>query len=221
MTEIVPAILPASYNDLASHIARVHGLVPRVQIDIANGSYAPTKTWPYTSKEHFRELISQEEGLPHWDEVDYETDMLITKPEEIISEWTDIGISAAIIHIESTEKLQECIAMAKERSIEIGFGVKPGTPLERLLPYLSEIDFVQCMGSDTIGHHGVILDERVYEKIKEIRKENSDIPIAVDIGVTFDTAPKLIAVGATKLVSGSAIFKNPDITEAVQYFESL
>jgi len=38
----------------------------------------------------------------------------------------------------------------------------------------------------------------------------------IDIGVNTDTAPKLVEAGATKLVSGSAIYNSPDIKAAIQ-----
>jgi len=106
-------------------------------------------------------------------------------------------------------------------SIEIGVAINPKTPLEQIFPLIPHIDFVQCMGNDRIGYHGVELDEQIYERIKILREKYVDLPIAVDIGVDLNTAPLLIKAGATKLVAGSAIFNTEDIIETIEDFKSL
>ena len=51
-------------------------------------------------------------------------------------------------------------------------------------------------------------------KFLRIRYEN--VIISVDIGVNFETAPKLVEAGVSKLVSGSAIYSSEDIGEAIR-----
>jgi ribulose-phosphate 3-epimerase len=77
------------------------------------------------------------------------------------------------------------------------------------------------MGNDTLGHHGVELDEKVLERIKILREKYPDLPIAIDIGVDQETAPALVEAGVTKLVSGSAIFNTDDIIDTVERFRNL
>lgn len=219
MIEVVPAILPASFEELSAKAALVRGLVWRVQLDVADGSYAPSKTWPYAHAGHFESLLEESEGLPFWDEIDYEVDLLIKEPEKEIDKWIQAGVAAAVVHIESTEHVQDIIKKLHEVNAEVGLGIKPSTPNEELFKYIVDADFVQCMGNDDIGYHGVSLDENVYEKIREIRARYPDIPIAVDIGVNEETAPLLVDAGATKLVSGSAIFGSDNIKETIQHLQ--
>jgi ribulose-phosphate 3-epimerase len=219
MTIVVPAILPESLDDLAQHVARVKGAVSRVQVDVANGSYAPTRTWPYTTSEGFAELVAQDVGLPLWEDFEYEVDLLLQKPEVIFADWIKTGIIGAVVHIESTDEHAAIMDMAQNAGIDLGWGIKPSTPNEKLFDLIETLGmpgFVQVMGNDTIGHHGVELDGRVYDKVAEIRAQYPELPIAVDIGVDDETAPELIDAGATKLVSGSFIFESPNIREAVE-----
>ncbi len=218
-TQIVPAVLPESFDDLSLHAARVKGLVQRVQIDITNGSYAPTKTWPYLNDDHLSALVSQDEGFPFWEDLSYEVDMLIREPEAAIDNWIDAGIVAAVIHIESTENYSAILQNCRMKNVELGWGIKPSTPNEKLFEIIATHgmpDFVQCMGNDNIGHSGVELDEKVYEKISAIRAQYSDLPIAVDIGVNEETAPRLVEAGATKLIAGSAVFEAMNIKETIE-----
>jgi len=190
-------------------MSQVKGLVKRVQLDIADGSYALSVTWPYSTNEHFAELVSEEEGMPFWRDLDVELDMLVAEPEHMLDDWIRTGIHAAIIHIESTPEHSKVLENLRTSQVEVGFGVRPNTENQKLFDIIKNVgmpDFVQVMGNDKIGYHGVELDERVFEKVSTIRANFADLPIAVDIGVNEDTAPKLVEVGVTKLVAGSAIW---------------
>lgn len=221
---VVPAIIPQSFNDLEESVARIKGLVSRVQFDVTNGSYAPTKTWPYTSAEHFESLVGQDEGLPMWEDIEYEVDLLIKNPLEALEQWISAGVSGAIVHIETTDDHAAIFEMAQNAGLDFGWGMKPSTDVQKLFDIIETHGmpgFVQIMGNDNIGHHGVELDERVYDVVEEVRAQYPDLPIAVDIGVNEDTAAALVEAGVTKLVSGSAIFDSVDVREAIEYFESL
>lgn len=221
MIEVVPAILPKSFEDINAKVTLVKGLVDRVQIDIANGTFAKTETWPFVGGGEFMQLVSQEEGLPHWEDVDYEVDMLIKDPEKEIDEWMLAGISAAIIHLGTTDALADLSEQLRDQEIACGIGIVPKTKMEDLFEVLEYADFVQVMGNNDIGHHGKPLDPKVFEKIRAIRKESPLLPIAVDIGVNEETAEQLVAAGATKLVSGSAIFESEDIPETISFLRDL
>ncbi len=221
MIDVVPAILPSSFDELSAKAALVRGLVRRVQVDVADGSYAPSKTWPYSQAGHFESLLEESEGLPFWEEIDYEVDLLIREPEREVDTWIQAGVAAAVVHIESTEQIHDIIKKLHEVNAEVGLGIKPSTPNEELFKYIADADFVQCMGNDRIGYHGVLLDETVYEKIRGIRAQYPDIPIAVDIGVNEETAPLLVDAGATKLVSGSTIFESDNVRGTIEALSSL
>ena len=78
------------------------------------------------------------------------------------------------------------------------------------------------MGNDRIGFGGVPLDEElVLPKISELRKRHPELTISVDIGVNAETAPRLIAAGATRLVAGSAIFGKANPAQAIKELERL
>ena len=47
MIEIIPAIMPESFSDLVDKAARVRGIVPIAQIDIMDGVFVKSKSWPY------------------------------------------------------------------------------------------------------------------------------------------------------------------------------
>lgn len=218
MTAIIPAIIPESFEELQEKMSLVADLVDIVQIDVMDGTYTKEKTWPYLGdKRQFEKIASEEEGMPAWRKVDFEVDMMVSEPEKKVENWVMSGASRVIIHIESTsdEKIKEIIDDYRGAFVEVGLALKPSTSSGKLEEFIEDIDFVQCMGSDTIGRSGVDLDERVYDKIREIRNIHPEMPIAIDIGVDFETAPNLVEAGASRLVSGSTIFGSGDPSDAI------
>ncbi len=231
MIEIIPAIMPKSFSDLSDKAERVRGIAPLAQIDIMDGKFVKSKSWPYIdsnspSDEHFEAMKSQEELLPFFDEVDYELDLMIDEPEKHIFEWLPLGASRLIFHVEAIKDMEMFFAheiwkegareIGGQKVIEVGLAITPGTPIEEVLTHISKIDFVQCMGIAKIGYQGEALDERVLEMINAIRIASPNMPISVDGGVNFDSAPLLKAAGATRLVSGSVVFNAEDMGEAIE-----
>ena len=240
MTEIIPAILPEDIDDLREKLSLISGIIPLAQIDVCDGRFAPTKTWPYKKgvDETFLRIVGQEEGFPFWGSVDFEADLMVKHPENIVDDWISAGAKRVIIHIESTPdplSLFQKIKLEYGASDESSYGVETGvalnieTPNEEVYELLSEvddegepaIDSVQFMGIENIGYQGEPFDERVFEKIRELRERFPDIIISVDGGVSLENASELIEAGANRLVSGSAIFESGDIAGTVEVFQNI
>lgn len=223
MIEVVPAIIPEHFEHLSESVEKVAEYVSRVQVDVMDGKYAPTKSWPYEREGDwaFKQLIEGKEELPHKEKLIYELDMMVEGPETYIDDWVKAGIKTFIIHFGSTRKLAEIIEKIRGLSLEIGIACKPSTELSALFEWIPQVDFVQHMGNDNIGRHGVSLDSFVLPRISELKKRFPDLIISVDIGVNRETAPILVAHGANKLVSGSAIFNSDNIEETIGTFRNL
>jgi ribulose-phosphate 3-epimerase len=222
MTFIVPAIIPQSIDDLLEKVGKVRGLAPFVQIDLLDGIFTNTKSWPYTLWEGDMGKLAQSLGeLPFKDEIAYEADLMIQSPEVYLETLLSSPFQTLIFHLESTLEHEKLIAASKAGGRLVGFALKPSTPLEELEPWLPRLDLVQCMGSDEIGRQGVGLDERVYEKVATLRKHYPNLTLSVDIGVNFDTAPQLSEAGANHLVSGSVVFESDNIKETLEHYQKL
>jgi len=223
--------MPDSYDDLVFKAARVRGLVPLAQIDIMDGVFVRSKSWPYTTggikkDTHFVALTNQDEGMPYWEELDYEIDLMITEPEKHIDEWLPLGASRLIFHIEAIKDhdafwgngifKKGARDIDGEKVVEVGLAIDPGTSLDVLEHYIPKIEFVQCMGIAWDGYQGVPFDERVLEQINQLRVKYPNLAISVDGGVNLETAPLLKATGANRLVAGSAVFGASDIARAIR-----
>lgn len=224
MIEIIPAIMPRNWQDLEKEVERIAPFVKSVQIDAMDGRFVKSKSWPYMKRRDnddiFKQLQIEDMGLPFWQKVDYEVDLMIDKPEEEIENWIAAGASRVVVHIESTKKMSEIADMIGER-VDLGIALNIDTPTEEILPYLESIKFVQFMGIDTIGLQGQTFDERVVDKIREFHNAHPEIAISVDGGVGFENAHDLVEAGASRLVSGSVIFESEDPASAIENLKKI
>jgi len=220
---IVPAIIPESLDHLQTRLRDVHHVVNRVQIDVLDGSYTPTKSWPYegVSKDTFEAIRRQDEGLPFWQDFDFEIDLMVEKPEEHIEEWALAGAACLIIHVETTKKLVDVARQCAERRLEFALALKPSTDTGALEPVIDQALFVQVMGNDRIGYHGVALDDAALATVQAVREQWPEMLIGVDIGVNEETIPKLAAVGVRRFAVGSAIFNYSAPAGAVSHLENI
>ena len=224
--QIIPAIIPESLSDLESHLSLVKNLVKTVQIDICDGKFVPTQTWPYWKGKYsddFQMILKEENGLPFWQKLDFELDLMVLNPEEIVDDWIIAGASTIIFHAESIKTAEQFdkLKNALNGRAKLGVAINPSTPTNNILPYLEDVGRVQLMGNDKIGFNGVELDEKIYDKIRQFHNNHPGHEISVDIGVNLENAPILIREGVTHLVSGSSIFQSDNIIQTIQEFKIL
>jgi ribulose-phosphate 3-epimerase len=228
MVKIIPAILPSSYRAVEEGVEKVHDIVLTIQIDFVDGYFAPNKTWMFNGKDtDVVEAISHEqEGLPYWDEIDYEFDLMVQNPLEKIDQFLILGPAKIILHLESldeekTLKYFESIPQIVKETISFGIAIGIDTDPEKLKPYLEYIDTIQCMGIEKVGFQGHPFDVRVLEQIRKVKNLYPDKNISVDGAVSLDNAKSLVEAGANSLVVGSAVFHNPDPVGTIKELEFL
>ena len=231
MIEIIPAILSKNYEDLKNKIALVRGIVPVVQIDICDGIFVQNKTWPFSTggadDMNFHRILNEEEGMPFWEDIDFELDLMVADSVENFDIYTKLSPKRIVFHIGAVGDLDEFKNFIEgmdvyiRDSIQIGIAINITTPVEQIFSLVNHIDFVQCMGIEKVGFQGQDFDERVLPQIKALKKEFPDLIISVDGGVNFETAPALVSAGASRLVAGSLILKSTDIRETISELENL
>ena len=218
-TEIIPAILPLDFSELQEKIELIKGLTKTVQIDVCDGQFVPNATWPYRKKDaSFERIISEEEGMPGWETLNYEFDLMVNKPEEIVDEWIRAGASRLILHAEAKGDIAAAL-IKLTGAVEIGMAFAIDTPFDLLDLHHERIQFVQLMGIDNVGFQHQAFDEKVLGRIKQVRLKYPGLPISIDGGVSLNNALQLVEAGANRLVVGSAIFDSDNYAEAIQRFK--
>lgn len=223
MTQVIPAIIPETKKQLEEEINLVSDFAKIVQVDISDGVFTPVATWPFNGKDSqfFEDLKSEDIGWPKWEEMEIELHLMVEKPEEVLENWIHTGISAVVVHVEAVKDMQKIIDQCRTFEVALGLAIKPKTDVENLVPYVNEIDFIQVMGSDNLGRHGVELEDSAIEMIKKLHNLYPERIIGIDIGVTEETAEELVKAGATKLISGSAILHSDSPIRVFNYLKSI
>ncbi|HTK33189.1 MAG TPA: hypothetical protein VL335_01430 [Candidatus Paceibacterota bacterium] len=219
--EIIPAILVDDFEELQDKIELIKLNTKRIQIDICDGQFTPSATWPYRKPDNnFEMLIREDQSLPGWEKIDYEFDLMLNKPEEVVDDWVSVGATRIVLHAEAKGNLKAAIEKLQGR-VEIGLALNIDTPLASISEHIPNIQFIQLMGIDHIGFQGQEFDAKVLEKIKEVKAAYPDMPVSIDGGVNLDTVQDLIEAGADRLVIGSAILNAESPLNALEEFQSL
>ncbi len=230
MIEVIPAILPKNYEDLKNKISLVKEVVSFVQIDICDGVFVPSRTWPFSSPlidSHFTKILNEEEGMPFWEDVDFELDLMVSDAVENFDVYTKLGAKRIVFHIEAMKDLEdfknflEAIDPYIKEVMQIGVAINPNTPIEKLFSIVNNIDFVQFMGIAKVGYQGEPFYEGVLNNIKIFKEKFPELIISVDGGVNLETGLQLKNAGADRLISGSAIFNTDDIIGTIESFKNL
>ncbi len=231
MGVIIPAILPTSYEDLKRKLAALEGIVDSVQIDIVDGRFVGPSSWPYTDPAAFAALSLEGAILPYLGEMHFEMDLMVSDPEQVTGIWIDAGADRITLHVESTNYLPRAITdlevkygHAKDFAsnlLSLGLAINIQSDLALIEPYINSADYVQFMGIDTIGKQGEPFDARVLQKIRTFKEKYPKMPLQVDGGVSFETAPRLLAAGVQRLIVGSAFWESSNLAETFKKMSAL
>lgn len=228
MIKIIPAILPQTYKNIEYSVEKIIDAAPNVQIDFVDGHFAPNRTWLFNHKdeETIEALMAEDMGMPFWDSLNYEFDLMVKDPLEHIHTFIALGPSKIVFHPEGLdqEKMLEFFETLPEiikSAISFGVAINVDTDPDTIAVYIPYIESIQCMGIKNIGFQGQHFDEGVYEQIKKISSLYPDKSIAVDGGVSLENALQLVEAGATELIIGSALFQNSDPRGTIEAFQVL
>lgn len=216
--EIYPAIIPKSYEDLRQKISLVKDFSHFVQIDITDGIFVSSTSWPYSDSVWSEGIFLD---MPFCNECNFEFDLMIQNPEKTINDWIMQGASRIVIHVESTDNLEQLISDVKGKNVKVGLAFNIETPFDLYSHLLDKADFIQLMGIEKIGFQGQSFSEKIFEKISDLRKIKPDVIISVDGGVNLENAKRLKEVGVSRVVVGSVIFESSDIEEMIESFKRL
>jgi ribulose-phosphate 3-epimerase len=227
MTEVIPAILAKDFEELREKLAKVVGVTHLVQVDICDGKFVPSVSWPMGGRDtkSVEVILAEEEGLPYWDSLDFEFDLMVQDAYKQFEFFTRLGAKKIVFHLEAEgegfKEFLEGLDMYTRDNIQIGLALNTTTGIEKLSPFINLIDFVQCMGIAKIGYQGEPFDERVLEQIKNLRSKYPELIISIDGSVNETTAPLLVEAGANRLIVGSLLMNCYDVKETIKELENL
>ena len=212
MVKIAPSILAADFLNLERDVKLVNDHADLLHFDVMDGCLVPNLSF----------------GFPVLDAVAKVTDipldvhLMIVNPDKYIERFAKAGAGLISFHLEAADEAGkdagEYIALAKSCGVKAGLAIDPDVPVERLFPYIHDVDFFLIM-SVFAGFGGQKFIPESIGRIAALRAEMERTGIVKDIevdgGVSASNAHALVEAGATMLVAGSSVFQAEDPVGAI------
>jgi ribulose-phosphate 3-epimerase len=200
MISIAPSILAADFSRLGELVREAElGGADRIHIDVMDGHFVPNLSMgPVVVK-----------GLRPVTKLPLEVHLMVSDPAMFIEPFLKAGADTLIAHYEVLADPRPVIKEVRGKGKRIGLVINPGTPVEILEPYLTEIDLALCMTVwPGFGGQAFLPEspERIRALRKLIEKRNANCELEVDGGIDMHTAPIAIEACSNVLVAGTSIF---------------
>ena len=206
---IAPSILSADFSKLGEEVAAIEAAgADWVHIDVMDGHFVPNLTFGAPVVSCLRKVTK----MP------FDVHLMVEAPQNYIADFAKAGADILTVHLETAPHLHRVIQAIKEAGLKAAVSLNPSTPLCLLEEILPDLDMVLLMSVNP-GFGGQAFIPSSLEKVRKLRQmldaKGLKTDIQVDGGVTPDNAAQLIAAGATVLVAGSAVYKAPDMANAI------
>ena len=204
-------MLSADFLHLEKDVEMVNEHADIFHLDIMDGTFVPNISFGFPVVE----AIAKKAAKP------LDVHLMIVNPQKYVERFAKAGAALISFHYEAAlEESGEVIRQIKELGVKAGIVINPDCPVEKIFPYLDQVDFVLIM-SVFAGFGGQKFIPESLDRIRAVKAQlrrigRPEVPIEVDGGVGPGNAAQVIAAGATMLVAGSAVFKAEDPQAAIE-----
>ena len=209
MAKIIPTILTNDENEYHKRLLMAEHVSDLIQIDVIDGKFADNTT------------IGTEIINKYPSSSDLEIQLMVINPQNYVDDlmFTD-HISRIIVPFEGELGLPEVVYHIKNHNKQVGLSLNPSTPIQAAFHFLDDIDMLLLLAVEP-GFSGQKFQEKVVDKVKQIKKMVPTLAVEVDGGVNFETAPKLVEAGADFIAANSVLYNAADFKVAFDKLERI
>lgn len=223
--KISPSILAGDFAFLAKEAQRIADAgADAIHIDVMDGHFVPNLTLGPA-------IVA---AINRSTDLFLDVHLMMYNPFAYIEQFVESGADRLTIHFEATEDVLETLEYIRRCNIQAGLAFCPDTSASMVLKYLDKCDAILLMTVNP-GFGGQAFMPEVLEKIRftretcqklnlrqggicpqtEAQELLPPLEIQVDGGINAETAHACAQAGANSFVSGTFLFHQPDMQQAV------
>ncbi len=206
-TEILPSLLAADYGHLADEILRAQAsTADALHLDIMDPHFVPNLSFGPDVVALCARVAPDFYRNVH---------LMMSRPDLYLEAFAKAGAQTIQIHIEADCDLHTSLARIRALGCKRAIVLNPETPVERLVPYLDEVDEALVMTVHP-GYGGQKFIAECLPKVSFLRERRPELDIMIDGGGNAETIPLAAKAGANQFVAGSYLFGQADMRRAVE-----
>lgn len=212
---LAPSMLSADFKILGEQLKQTEEAGAQyIHFDVMDGIFVPSISF----------------GMPVLSSVKGATDqvldvhLMVTEPVRYVKEFASCGADIITVHLEACEDLEATMDAIHACGVRAGISIKPGTPVEELIPYLDQADMFLIMSVEP-GFGGQAFIPESLERIRQLRElldeRGLKKDLEVDGGIYHSNVAEVLEAGANVIVSGSGVYKGDIRKNVAEFMEIL
>lgn len=212
---LAPSMLSADFKILGEQLKQTEEAGAQyIHFDVMDGIFVPSISF----------------GMPVLSSVKGATDqvldvhLMVTEPVRYVKEFASCGADIITVHLEACEDLAATVDAIHACGVRAGISIKPGTPVEELIPYLDQADMFLIMSVEP-GFGGQAFIPESLERIRQLRElldeRGLKKDLEVDGGIYHSNVAEVLEAGANVIVSGSGVYKGDIRKNVAEFMEIL